>query len=252
MSKPVPTTDVEDVLSSIRRLVGEGARPVVRSGHADASDRLVLTPAFRVAQTTSTAHVSSLADTFVLNDPLTPTPTPEPEEKEEPVTTKTPLRSSEPLVLTPENAAAAAPKQVETASTLSAKIAALETAIGGISTQWEPDTPGSDDYSGTRAPAMSWAEDVELDANGNPLDLPHEELERPHQKAAKEAVKRPVEDAVDDDDDTTILDEDSLRELVADIVRSELQGELGERITRNVRKLVRREIQRALTARDLQ
>ena len=32
----------------------------------------------------------------------------------------------------------------------------------------------------------------------------------------------------------------------------ELQGALGERITRNVRKLVRREIQRALTAQDLE
>jgi cell pole-organizing protein PopZ len=49
----------------------------------------------------------------------------------------------------------------------------------------------------------------------------------------------------------SILDEESLRELVADIVRAELQGALGERITRNVRKLVRREIQRALSAQDL-
>lgn len=47
------------------------------------------------------------------------------------------------------------------------------------------------------------------------------------------------------------LDEESLRALVADIVREELQGALGERITRNVRKLVRREIQRALAAQDL-
>ncbi len=48
-----------------------------------------------------------------------------------------------------------------------------------------------------------------------------------------------------------ILDEAALRELVADIVREELQGALGERITRNVRKLVRREIHRALAAQDL-
>ncbi|UWQ76046.1 hypothetical protein [Leisingera sp. M658] len=47
------------------------------------------------------------------------------------------------------------------------------------------------------------------------------------------------------------LDEDSLRDLVASIVREELQGPLGERITRNVRKLVRREIHRALAAHDL-
>ena len=42
-----------------------------------------------------------------------------------------------------------------------------------------------------------------------------------------------------------------LRDMVAEIVRQELQGALGERITRNVRKLVRREIPRALSARDI-
>ncbi len=47
-----------------------------------------------------------------------------------------------------------------------------------------------------------------------------------------------------------ILDEETLRELVRDIIRQELQGTLGERITRNVRKLVRAEISRALASRD--
>lgn len=46
------------------------------------------------------------------------------------------------------------------------------------------------------------------------------------------------------------LDEEALRELVAEIVRQELQGVLGERITRNVRKLVRREIHRVLMSQD--
>lgn len=46
------------------------------------------------------------------------------------------------------------------------------------------------------------------------------------------------------------MDEDALRDLVAEIVREELQGALGERITRNVRKLVRREIHRALSMQD--
>ena len=52
--------------------------------------------------------------------------------------------------------------------------------------------------------------------------------------------------------DDDLLDEDALRELISDIVREELQGALGERITRNVRKLVRREIHRALAAQDLE
>ncbi|MEZ5779106.1 MAG: hypothetical protein R3E44_12175 [Paracoccaceae bacterium] len=43
-----------------------------------------------------------------------------------------------------------------------------------------------------------------------------------------------------------LVDVEVLRDLVAEVLRQELQGPLGERITRNVRKLVRREINRAL------
>ena len=49
-----------------------------------------------------------------------------------------------------------------------------------------------------------------------------------------------------------VIDEAMRRELVAEIVRQELQGALGERITRNVRKLVRREIHRALSAAEFE
>jgi hypothetical protein len=48
-----------------------------------------------------------------------------------------------------------------------------------------------------------------------------------------------------------VLDEAALQEIVRQMIREELQGALGERITRNVRKLVRAEINRALIARDL-
>jgi len=43
-----------------------------------------------------------------------------------------------------------------------------------------------------------------------------------------------------------ILDEESLRTVINAIVREELQGELGERINRNLRKLVRQEISQFL------
>jgi hypothetical protein len=46
------------------------------------------------------------------------------------------------------------------------------------------------------------------------------------------------------------LDDAVLRDLVAGIIREELKGVLGERITRNVRKLVRREINRMLVSQD--
>lgn len=50
----------------------------------------------------------------------------------------------------------------------------------------------------------------------------------------------------------SILDENTLREIVVQTVREELMGELGERITRNVKKLVRREIHRALASREFE
>lgn len=53
-------------------------------------------------------------------------------------------------------------------------------------------------------------------------------------------------------EETQEIDEEMLRDLVAEIVRAELQGALGERITRNVRKLVRREIMRALSIREFE
>ncbi len=51
--------------------------------------------------------------------------------------------------------------------------------------------------------------------------------------------------------ETRILEEEVLRRIVAEAVREELQGALGERITRNVRKLVRREIRLVLAADEL-
>jgi hypothetical protein len=39
--------------------------------------------------------------------------------------------------------------------------------------------------------------------------------------------------------------------MVAEAVREELRGKLGEKLTRNVRKLIRREVMQALALRDL-
>lgn len=47
-----------------------------------------------------------------------------------------------------------------------------------------------------------------------------------------------------------VIDINALRDAIVEIIREELQGQLGERITRSVRKLVRREISRAMESRD--
>ena len=49
-----------------------------------------------------------------------------------------------------------------------------------------------------------------------------------------------------------VFDEQVLRDLVRDLIREELQGALGERITRNVRKLVRSELNRVLAVTDFE
>lgn len=44
-----------------------------------------------------------------------------------------------------------------------------------------------------------------------------------------------------------MADEAAVRRMVAEAIRQELQGALGERITRNLRKLIEAEVARALT-----
>jgi hypothetical protein len=79
--------------------------------------------------------------------------------------------------------------------------------------------------------------------------------------AAEAQIRRELEEGVEnsafaqfdeDDHDERRFDEEMLRDLVRDIIREELQGALGERITRNVRKLVRAEIARAMAVRDFE
>ncbi|MVO16096.1 hypothetical protein [Parasedimentitalea huanghaiensis] len=146
------------------------------------------------------------------------------------------------------------------------KIAALEAAIGQAEEQWEPDGETDEEYSGTAVETLDW-EDLEEEVAEPVVSAADDVVEASPQFTASPEVATPevdplnaahlAEQAVADEvlgdfaADEAIMDEETLRELVADIVREELQGALGERITRNVRKLVRREIHRALAVQDL-
>ena len=313
MSDPVSNAEVEDVLSSIRRLVSEEKRSPAAVGKPDASDRLVLTPALRVAEhirpapqeahvehapevepdhaenpasvedeTLETAQFHEVTDADDDNDTSDEAHTDDAldasesdvehdDAQSEDVAEHVQEELSEQdtpdvLVLVPDSVESApdmpdelmsentpeaenisefvaqetfedipvaepvdAMQEISSAATLSAKIAALETVIGRTDDQWEPDDTGDSDYSGTEAPSMTW-EDTSAVAD-----------------AADAAIDSDVFASPED-----FLDEDALRDLVSDIVREELQGALGERITRNVRKLVRREIHRALAAQELE
>lgn len=86
------------------------------------------------------------------------------------------------------------------------------------------------------------------DSDVQPADGPTNEWEDVHQN--DEMIPSDAQGTLASDD-PVVIDEEILRDMVAEIVRQELQGALGERITRNVRKLVRREIHRALSAHDI-
>ena len=133
---------------------------------------------------------------------------------------------------------------------------------------FEPDGPEDGDNAAVPVEALNW-EDHETEEAvvpetpvtetvSEPIDPPVSETTDPvadhiAEHVAQDLATAPLAeegDTIDAQQYEAVLDEEMLRELVGEIVRQELQGPLGERITRNVRKLVRREINRALTARS--
>lgn len=96
------------------------------------------------------------------------------------------------------------------------------------------------------------------DAHVTPI-FSRRNAENATESTTEDAGDAPVEDLGDTPSPFTfpetedgVLDEETLREIIVDVVREELQGVLGQRITRNVRKMVRREIRLALAAEDLE
>jgi hypothetical protein len=135
--------------------------------------------------------------------------------------------------------------------TLEDRIAELEAAVGANPQDWEPD--GSEDADQER-PSRLLFQHRPLPLGGRetvppPAAEKAEPLTLTSSMSAEEDDDDPAE-GFDIDADDRLPDEDALRDLVAEIVRQELQSDLGQRVTRNIRKLVRREIRRALAARD--
>jgi len=128
------------------------------------------------------------------------------------------------------------------------RIEQLEAAVSSQDDEWEEENDES-------VETLQWEDHGTDGTSDENMSAPEAFAEHHHDfDAADEADK--ITEAEDEYDflagDETLLDEDTLREMVADIVRQELQGALGERITRNVRKLVRREIHRALMAQEFE
>ena len=140
------------------------------------------------------------------------------------------------------------------------EVAITEVEEDSLDAFLEPETEEEDlaETSFAAEPDMDFAPEPDLD------DTPEEEApaenievadaaerdDEPAGHSLAQAAEFSPEATASGDDQGLMLDEAMLRDLVSEIIRQELQGALGERITRNVRKLVRREIQRALQSQD--
>jgi hypothetical protein len=281
MSDPMTNVQIEDVLSSIRRLVAEGdksrdASVSLNKGSvapkSSVSDRLVLTEALRVS-----------------NDD------------------EAPFAKQESAVKTAPKLDAAARANLENT------IEALEAAVTAQSDEWEPD--GSEPTVEPVKPTTTAFvlknviedavkivfdddDDDEAVAEVAPVDAPKAEMATPsfrhfdrdaliREETPLHAMELPEpavqaefsaeaeveasyqDDLVEDEKKDPLideqlnaflsdqamladagLDETILRQMIVEIIREELQGALGERITRSVRKLVRREISRVVATQD--
>jgi hypothetical protein len=256
MSEPMTNIEIEDVLSSIRRLVSEDvtkakARPAL----------LMLTPALRVAGSEESRTDPAAPADAAQDREEAPSETPA-SDRVMPVSVD-PAPEADPPDSAPSDSAPSDERAAEAGATgaaeisLEERIADLEAAIGQSEEEFEPD--GSEDLSAhipdeVLRPAFGSAQPEAWDLQPEP---PVSNLPAGSADASDEPEAASGADAGDEAEgpenlvEEALIDEDSLREIVAALVRQELRGELGERITRNVRRLVRREINRALALQDL-
>ena len=217
MAEPVVTKVLEDIVSSVRRLVAPEASPRPMSRDLGA-ERLLLTPALRV----------------VADDVL-------------------PASALPPEAL-PEAAGSAAPHDLTVV--VDANPTGMEYSLHVAAGDWDdvfwndigklhPGPPAKAvDAAVVSAPAdnalpQAGGQDIVVDGH----------LEG---SAEKDVISDWIAELTDaDGNPVTVIDEAALHDIVRSLIRDELQGILGERITQNVRKLVRAEVNRALTARSL-
>jgi len=266
MADSASPPDIEDVLSSIRRLVShDGGRKAADEGASpevvEPKPKLVLTPALRVESDgdmveppevfTSARAAKDKADgvepALVLEDPVDLPDEAEAVGDQDQAQT---VAAEEQGAADEADVAEVAPDQNAPTSheTLTAKIAALEEVIGREPDQWEPESEGLGENAGTDVDALPWEDHVD-----DPVAEDDVAVAAPDPEGVAQDADVDEDDNADldlSDMGDTILDEAMLRDLISTIVREELQGALGERITRNVRKLVRREIHRAISAQD--
>ena len=259
MSEAMSSVEIEDVLSSIRRLVSEDFRPAARQAAAPVAapqpdEKLLLTPAFRVVGDKDFAHVLAAPAPVARPAPLprlhlgvdpavgealaTLERAVEAQEIEWESEVGDPLPPVASMEWTEDGWA-----NVEVATEAAAPAFTAEPEVPSWA-QTDPDQD-TDDHAADLDPAAPIAEPDDIWADRAEAEVVAE-LNGPDRPATNQTVS--AEPLLDE----LTFDEQVLRDVVRDLIREELQGALGERITRNVRKLVRAEIARAIATQDLE
>lgn len=261
MSEPMSSVEIEDVLSSIRRLVSEEVRTVPKTAVQAAlaqppvadPNKLILTPALRVVPEADpmalegvVAQVGAAVDRHADDW--------EPEGGDAPLMFDVdPMEDVAWSDFVIEDETLSAPLVVQT-PTLDEPVPIVDTFVSRrvhlaaspkvdeVPTWAQtdkdcvvPEAENNEDQSNIE-PDLAWADAVEADLIAK-LEAEDSVAATTPDLSAKDEMR---------------FNESVLRDLVRDIIRDELQGELGERITRNIRKLVRVEIARAMATQSYQ
>ncbi|MCK0166254.1 hypothetical protein MWU52_01685 [Jannaschia sp. S6380] len=220
--------DIEDVLSSIRRLVANDTGQVQSAVEAAQAARpvsegptLVLDPAQRVTEP---------------EDPFQMIRSLEQEERDGRDAEHFTDAVSDDIADIARDLTEAMAEQ-ETAAEIEAHT--RQTTLDGTDREAEQDaTTWTSEIETAAAVPDAYAEDTDYETvedSGEPSDEAPQEEAIDMSEGFEEIARRAPDD-------------EALRRLIVEIVRQELAGDLGERITRNVRKLVRREIRQTLAS----
>lgn len=258
MSDPMSNREIEDVLTSIRRLVAQEGDRAPDAGRG-AKGRLVLTEAQRIdpAPLMPGQRVVSEAP-ILLTAQVAPEgiAAPAEEQHDGPIEVEVTIPAPdfgrlEATIAELEAAVSASGDGFEGAESDEAPKASNVTELyGRLSfahrTPSEPEAKPVVKPTDEAAPVMS----IEPKAEATPAAASAPETSVAAEPPAVEATAASMAEAEGAAEDAaldeTILDEEGLRDLIAQIVREELRGALGERITQQVRKLVRAEVAKAL------
>ncbi len=274
MSEAMTSVEIEDVLSSIRRLVSQDQRPVARPVAPSPDDKLLLTPALRVVSAApAPATPATVAPRSSLPRLHLGVETPRPEAAQpppaeavsgefeseigDPYPSETRMEwSEEGWVLAPDAGETDAIQAESPAAAMPAAEVLPPDAL-------LPDTPPVRAEASPRPQAFpeesapfahvedDWADQAEAEVMAVLDGAAEFRPDAAFQTAPPPAEAMADDLAARDEVNEVIFDEQVLRDLVRDILREELRGALGERITRNVRKLVHAEIARMIAAQDL-